>query len=155
MILRKMSVINPTSTATPCSDQSQSFAIPSTNLEFASLCLRNAWTLVDFHANEFKARAAAAAATATTTATASDANPAAGTTSGSAASAGSAPLAQVADEKPECSPSKPLIAQSMHNLRCAVLAASAYVQICLGEYLLALDYARKLAQLEQLPDVYA
>lgn len=153
-----------TQTQIPHSDQSQSFAIPSTNLEFASLCLRNAWTLVDFHASAFKARANAASAATL----AADAEPAAMATATGSTSATQAPAQQptktattttadapAPDEKSECNPSKPLSEHSMHNLRCAVLAASAYVQICLGEYLLALDYARKLSQLDQLPDVYA
>lgn len=106
------------------SDDSQSFAIPSTNLEFASLCLRNALTLVEHHAREFKINKTTASG-----------------------------IGRV--EKSECSPSKPPTQQTFNNLFCAILAAYSYVQICLGEYMLALENANKLIQLEYLPDAYA
>lgn len=106
-------------------DESQSFAIPSTNLEFASLCLRNALTLLEGHSGEFKA------------ATEQYDN------------------WQTIVEKSECNPSKPLTLNTFNKLKCAVLAAYSYVQICLGEYLLALKYAKELLQLTYLPDAYA
>lgn len=43
----------------------------------------------------------------------------------------------------------------MNNLMCATLAASSYVQICLGEYVLALKNARQLIAVDKLPDAYA
>lgn len=113
----------------PHSDQSQSCAIPGTNLEFASLCLRNASTLVEYHAVEFFR----------------DSEDGVSDTSAS----------ETSSARTACHPSRPLAEQSFRSLRCAVLAASAYVQICLGEYQVALEYARKLAQLDQLPDAYA
>lgn len=117
-------------------NDSQSFAIPSTNLEFASLCLRNALTLVEFHAREFKQKE-------TTAAAASDAGD---TTNESW---------YEIPEKSECSPSKPPTQLTMNNLMCAILAAYSYVQICLGEYVLALKYATQLIAIETLPDAYA
>lgn len=41
------------------------------------------------------------------------------------------------------------------QLKYAVLAAYSYVQICLGEYLLALKYGQELASTPNLPDAYA
>lgn len=41
------------------------------------------------------------------------------------------------------------------QLKYAVLAAYSYVQICLGEYLLALKYGQELARTPNLPDAYA
>lgn len=58
-------------------------------------------------------------------------------------------------EKSECSPSKPPTQQTINNLLCAILAAFSYVQICLGDYLLALKHANQLIMLEVLPDAYA
>lgn len=114
------------------SDESQSFAIPSPNLEFASLCLRNALTLVEYHTNEFKVQLNTPPAT--TSATADWTN---------------------ISEKSQCNPSKPLTINTFNKLKCAVLTAYSYVQLCLGEYLLALNYAKELIKLPYLPDAYA
>lgn len=98
-------------------------------MEFASLCLRNALTLVDYHTNEFKIQS-------------------------------SSPATSNADwtknsEKSQCNPSKPLTINTFNKLKCAVLTACSYVQLCLGEYLLALNYAKELTKLPYLPDAYA
>ncbi|XP_037027888.1 CCR4-NOT transcription complex subunit 10 [Bradysia coprophila] len=109
------------------SDESQSFAIPSTNLEFASLCLRNTITLIDHHCNEIKKTPSTAANTDWT---------------------------QI-DERNQCNPSKPLNMNTINKLKCAALCKFSYVQLCLGEYLLALKSAKELLQLTYLPDVHA
>lgn len=121
------------------SNDSQSCAIPSTNLEFASLCLRNALTLVEFHAREFKQKE-------TNNTTTTDADK---TKESIPSNWHETP------ERSECSPSKPPTQQTMNNLMCAILAAYSYVQIKLGEYVLALKYAQQLIALECLPDAYA
>lgn len=40
------------------------------------------------------------------------------------------------------------------NLRIAVLAASAYVSLCLGDYIVALEHARTMLNIEKLPGAY-
>lgn len=59
------------------------------------------------------------------------------------------------NEKNQCNPSKPLTMSSFNKLKCAVLTACSYVQIRLGEYLLALKHAKELIQMTYLPDAYA
>lgn len=118
-------------------NDSQSFAIPSTNLEFASLCLRNALTLVEFHARELAKKKETDAAEKPNEST----TPADNWTE--------------MPERSECSPSKPPTQQTMNNLMCAILAAYSYVQMCLGEYVLALKYASQLIAVDSLPDAYA
>ena len=42
----------------------------------------------------------------------------------------------------------------MKNLRCSALVASAYVSLCLGDYLIALEYAQELLQQSNLCGVH-
>mgnify|MGYP006989416986 FL=1 len=42
----------------------------------------------------------------------------------------------------------------MKNLRCSVLAAAAYVTLCLGDHIIALDYAQELLQQKPLSGVH-
>lgn len=58
-------------------------------------------------------------------------------------------------ETAPCNPSKSLTLDAFMQLKYAVLAAYSYVQICLGEYLLALKYGQELASIPNLPDAYA
>jgi len=41
-------------------------------------------------------------------------------------------------------PASPLYKNELENLKCSVLAASAYVALCLGDYLTALQHATEL-----------
>lgn len=108
------------------SDPNESFAIPNTNLEFASLCLRNALALVEHIENDFKL-----------------------------VKPDSTSKLQQNNERTQCNPSKALSHGAFLKLKYAVLAAYSYVQICLGEYLLAYKYAQELLKVPNLPDPYA
>lgn len=107
-------------------DENVSFAIPNTNLEFASLCLRNALALVEHYENDFKLNAGAD---------------------------GPSKWHQI-HEKTQFNPSKALTHSSFLTLKYAVLTAYSYVQICLGEYILSLKYAEELLKMPDLPDAY-
>lgn len=109
-----------------CSDPNESFAIPTTNLEFASLCLRNALALVEHIENDFKS-----------------------------VKSDSTSKLQPNNERTQCNPSKALTYGAFLKLKYAVLAAYSYVEISLGEYLLALQHAQELLQVPNLPDPYA
>lgn len=52
------------------------------------------------------------------------------------------------------SPSKNLTLESFLQLKYAVLSAYCYVQINLGEYILALKHAKELLDLAEVPDAY-
>ncbi|XP_031625291.1 CCR4-NOT transcription complex subunit 10 [Contarinia nasturtii] len=108
------------------SDPNESFAIPNTNLEFASLCLRNALALVEHIENDFIG-----------------------------GKPDSTSKLQQNNERTQCNPSKALSYGAFLKLKYAVLAAYSYVQISLGEYLLALKYAQELLKMPNLPDPYA
>lgn len=55
---------------------------------------------------------------------------------------------------PGPAPSTPLSPRSIAALRNAILAASAYVSLCLGDYLLALEYAQNLLTQPRLSGVH-
>lgn len=110
------------------SDPNESFAIPNTNLEFASLCLRNALALVEHIESDFKANAGKLDSTSKLNSN---------------------------NERTQCNPSKALSQEAFFKLKYAVLAAYSYVEISLGEYLLALKHAKELVQMPDLPDPYA
>lgn len=112
-------------------DDSQSFGIPSTNLEFASLCLRNSLALIISYENDFVQ------------------------TADSSETIKNPENWKKISEKSQCNPSKPLTKLTFDKLKCAVLTAYSYVQLSLGEYTLALKYAKELIQLDYLPDAYA
>lgn len=57
-------------------------------------------------------------------------------------------------EKTQTNPSKPLTHIGFLKLKYAVLTAYSYVQVSLGEYILALEYAETLLKLPDLPDAY-
>ncbi|XP_063908299.1 CCR4-NOT transcription complex subunit 10-like [Zophobas morio] len=104
------------------STESESYAVPVPSLEFASLCLRNAATLLP-----------------------SDNN--------------TSPIPLflipgVTPPVPSCTPgpapSSPMSPESIMSLRNSILAASAYVALCLGDYIMALEHAEKLLQQPRL-----
>ncbi|XP_059611339.1 CCR4-NOT transcription complex subunit 10 [Phlebotomus argentipes] len=104
------------------------FAIPSPNLEFADLCLRNAYTLVE----HFMAQR-----------------------SSHGDSASGADLNMQWDKKTEgiaTHPSKPLKDSAFDQLRCSILAAFSYVLLTLGDYTLSLKYGQELLTVANLPD---
>ncbi|XP_052230090.1 CCR4-NOT transcription complex subunit 10-like isoform X2 [Dreissena polymorpha] len=94
-------------------------AIPAATLEFASLCLRNALLLLSGVPETM----------ATDQAQNEDKED------------GKLGPEAVFVQAP---PGNPMRATEVHNLRCSVLCASAYVALCLNDYTMALDYANTL-----------
>lgn len=92
------------------------------------MCLRNALALVEHIESDFKL---------------------------SAAKPDSTSKLNSNDERTQCNPSKALTQNAFLKLKYAVLAAYSYVEICLGEYILALDHAQDLLKVPNLPDPYA
>lgn len=111
----------------PFNAEDQSAAIPSTTLEFASLCLRNAVTLIEFHSGELAKQAEAAEKP--------------------------GPWDKAYEGVP-CNPSQPLKAASLEKLKIATLSAFSYVQLCLGDYTLALKYAQETLAIADLPETH-
>ncbi|XP_017785231.1 PREDICTED: CCR4-NOT transcription complex subunit 10 [Nicrophorus vespilloides] len=97
------------------SSESQSYAVPIATLEFASLCLRNAKTLLPSSENSSPVPLLL--------------------------SPGVSPQLT---SNPGPSPSSPLNLKSIDELRNAILAASSYVSICLGDYIVALEHSKEL-----------
>lgn len=102
--------------------ESQSYAVPIPSLEFASLCLRNAQSLLP-----------------------------------SDTSVSPIPLflipgvtPPVPSFSPGPAPSPPLSPDSVMNLRNSIHAASAYVSLCLGDYILALEHGKELLKQPKL-----
>lgn len=117
------------------SSEVQSSAMPMPTLEFASHCLKNALLLLQ------------------------EDTPEQGSLSGSFASDdGDGLLPGVAevgtDQCINCLPSNPIRGQEIINLRIAVLVASSYVALCLGDVVMSLHYAETLLSHPKLPGVY-
>lgn len=120
-------------------EESGSSAIPSPNLEFASLCLRNALTLVNYYsqlANAFE----------------SDGDKASSSKSETFGMFGN--NWNKVNESISCNPSKPLTKSAIDKLKLHILTASSYVSLTLGDYTLALQYAKDLIKMENLPDTH-
>lgn len=105
----------------------QSAAIPNTTLEFASLCLRNAVNLIEFHTGELARHAQVA----------------------------DKPVSwdKVYEGVP-CNPSKPLKPANLEKLKIATLSAYSYVLLSLGEYTLALKFAQENLAMHDLPETH-
>lgn len=111
-------------------EEGESFAIPSTNLEFASYCLRNALTLIEYYINDL--------------------------VSGNIPQFPSnTPMWAQIVERSQCNPSRALTLNELESLKHAILAAYSYVHLCLGEYSIALKLAQDLAGMANLPDTFA
>uniref|UniRef100_A0A1B0DC78 CCR4-NOT transcription complex subunit 10 n=1 Tax=Phlebotomus papatasi TaxID=29031 RepID=A0A1B0DC78_PHLPP len=98
------------------------------NLEFAVLCLRNAYTLVEHFLAQRKME--------------EDKQP-------------DADLNVEWDKMREgiaTHPSKPLKDGAFQQLRCSILAAFSYVLVTLGDYTLSLKYGKELLKIPNLPD---
>ncbi|XP_073727992.1 CCR4-NOT transcription complex subunit 10 isoform X3 [Misgurnus anguillicaudatus] len=114
--------------------EGQSSAIPVASMEFAAICLRNALLLLPEHQQSDSK---------------SDNGSKSCSQSGSTESCGETGDAcsgktQEADKFIPATPSSPLRKQEVENLRCAILACSAYVALALGDNLMALNHAEKL-----------
>ncbi|KAM9353009.1 CCR4-NOT transcription complex subunit 10 isoform 1-T1 [Symphorus nematophorus] len=114
--------------------EGQSAAIPVASMEFAAICLRNALLLLPEHQQLD-----------TKTENGSKSSSQSGSTeSGSENSDACSGKGQDADKFLSAAPSSPLRKQEVENLRCSILACSAYVALALGDNLMALNHAEKL-----------
>ncbi|RXM34113.1 CCR4-NOT transcription complex subunit 10 [Acipenser ruthenus] len=113
----------------------QSAAIPVASMEFAAICLRNALLLLPEDQQEAKSENGSK--------NSSQSSSVESSSEGSEACSGKG---QEGDKFIPSPPSSPLRKQELENLRCSVLACSAYVALALGDNLLALNHAEKLLQ---------
>lgn len=114
--------------------EGQSAAIPVASMEFAAICLRNALLLLPEHQQQDSK-----------TENGSKSSSQSGSTeSGSENSDACSGKGQEADKFLSAAPSSPLRKQEVENLRCSILACSAYVALALGDNLMALNHAEKL-----------
>lgn len=118
---RKIILTPQLSRDTKYSCEGQSFAIPVATVEFASLCLRNALLLLPDSQLEEPAVLPTPQSAGVPTVTPSPSS-----------------------HYVYAAPSNPLALYEVASLRCSVLALSAYVALCLGDYIVALDHAQML-----------
>uniref|UniRef100_A0A673Z311 CCR4-NOT transcription complex subunit 10 n=1 Tax=Salmo trutta TaxID=8032 RepID=A0A673Z311_SALTR len=112
----------------------QSAAIPVASMEFAAICLRNGLVLLpDHQQQENKAENGPKTP-----------SQSGSTESGSENSDACSGKGQEGDKFLSAAPSSPLRKQEVENLRCSLLACSAYVALVLGDNLMALNHAEKL-----------
>ncbi|AWP15806.1 putative CCR4-NOT transcription complex subunit 10 [Scophthalmus maximus] len=114
--------------------EGQSAAIPVASMEFAAICLRNALLLLPEHQQP----------DAKTENGSKSFSQSASTESGSENSDACSGKGPEADKFLSAAPSSPLRKQEVENLRCSILACSAYVALALGDNLMALNHAEKL-----------
>lgn len=108
-------------------EDGHSSAIPNPNLEFAALCLRNAVTLIQNYKNKFNGN--------------------------NSVNVNLTSWTEYEDEN-FCSPSMPVTKESYDNLIAAIYASYSYVSIRLGDFVVALEYAKMLLELQNLSDAY-
>uniref|UniRef100_A0A3B3VP56 CCR4-NOT transcription complex subunit 10 n=1 Tax=Poecilia latipinna TaxID=48699 RepID=A0A3B3VP56_9TELE len=114
--------------------EGQSAAIPVASMEFAAICLRNALLLLPEHQQpDAKAESGS-----------KNSSQSGSTESGGENSDPCSGKSQETDKFFSATPSSPLRKQEVENLRCSILACSAYVALALGDNLLALHHADKL-----------
>lgn len=128
---RKIILTPQLSRDTKYSCEGQSFAVPVATVEFASLCLRNALLLLPDSQTTDQVLVPAPDSTDVPTVTPS-------------------PSSHYA----YAAPSNPLGPHEVVNLKCSVLALSAYVALCLGDYIMALDHAEMLLVQPSLSGVH-
>lgn len=116
-------------------DESGSSAIPSPNLEFASLCLRNALTLASHYMQVANGLDGKSIRSETFGFFGNNWN-------------------KIHDDGVLCNPSKPLSRLAIEKLLLHVLTASSYVAICLGDYTMALHHAKEMLKLENVDDTH-
>lgn len=130
---RKIVLASQSAQNSPYSD-GQSAAIPVASMEFAAICLRNALLLLPEHQQQ----------DAKTDNGSKNSSQSGSTESGSENSDACSGKGQEADKFLSAAPSSPLRKQEVENLRCSILACSAYVALALGDNLMALNHAEKL-----------
>ncbi|XP_053736660.1 CCR4-NOT transcription complex subunit 10 isoform X2 [Synchiropus splendidus] len=113
--------------------EGQSAAIPVASMEFAAICLRNALLLLPEQQQEVKTENSSKMSTHSGSTESCNEN--SDTCSGKSAES---------DKLFPAPPSSPLRKQEVENLRCSILACSAYVALALGDNLMALNHAEKL-----------
>ncbi|XP_058244961.1 CCR4-NOT transcription complex subunit 10 isoform X4 [Hemibagrus wyckioides] len=122
------------STQNTAYSEGQSAAIPVASMEFAAICLRNALLLLPEHQqHEGKPENGS-----------KNSSQSGSTESGSENSDACSGKSQEGDKFIPAAPSSPLRKQEVENLRCCILACSAYVALALGDNLMALTHADKL-----------
>ncbi|XP_058037396.1 CCR4-NOT transcription complex subunit 10 isoform X5 [Ahaetulla prasina] len=116
----------------------QSSAIPVASMEFAAICLRNALLLLPEDQQELKQENGSKAGNQLSGNESNENNEACNSKS------------HEGDKFIPAPPSSPLRKQELENLRCSILACSAYVALALGDNLMALSHADKLLQQPKL-----
>ncbi|XP_019735528.1 CCR4-NOT transcription complex subunit 10 isoform X5 [Hippocampus comes] len=114
--------------------EGQSAAIPVASMEFAAICLRNSLLLLPEHQQQDVKMENSSKSS----------SQSGSTESGSENSDACSGKGQEADRLLSAAPSSPLRKQEVENLRCSILACSAYVALALGDNLMALNHAEKL-----------
>ncbi|XP_062364951.1 CCR4-NOT transcription complex subunit 10 isoform X2 [Cinclus cinclus] len=117
----------------------QSSAIPVASMEFAAICLRNALLLLPEDQQEPKQENISKTS-----------NQLGGNTENAESSEACSNKSHEGDKFIAAPPSSPLKKQELENLRCSILACSAYVALALGDNLMALNHADKLLQQPKL-----
>ncbi|XP_075778079.1 CCR4-NOT transcription complex subunit 10 isoform X1 [Pelodiscus sinensis] len=117
----------------------QSSAIPVASMEFAAICLRNALLLLPEDQQEPKQENGSKTNTQL-----------GGSTENNESSEACSSKSHEGDKFIPAPPSSPLRKQELENLRCSILACSAYVALALGDNLMALNHADKLLQQPKL-----
>lgn len=125
---RKIILTSQLSKDTKYISSGQSHAIPEATVEFATLCLRNALALLPDTVVE---------------------EPVVIPPEGA-----EGPPVPPPSGKVYAGPSSPLSPQEVGSLRCSILAASAYVCLCLGDYVVALGHAQMLLTQPKLSGVH-
>ncbi|XP_064410973.1 CCR4-NOT transcription complex subunit 10 isoform X1 [Latimeria chalumnae] len=116
----------------------QSSAIPVASMEFAAICLRNALLLLPEEQQETKQENSSKSASQL------------GSVESSGEGSEICSKGHEGDKFIPAPPSSPLRKQELENLRCSILACSAYVALALGDNLMALNHAEKLLQQPKL-----
>uniref|UniRef100_A0A8C7AJL8 CCR4-NOT transcription complex subunit 10 n=1 Tax=Neovison vison TaxID=452646 RepID=A0A8C7AJL8_NEOVI len=117
----------------------QSSAIPVASMEFAAICLRNALLLLPEEQQDPKQENGS-----------KNSNQLGGNTESSESSETCSSKSHDGDKFIPAPPSSPLRKQELENLKCSILACSAYVALALGDNLMALNHADKLLQQPKL-----
>ncbi|XP_075896822.1 CCR4-NOT transcription complex subunit 10 isoform X1 [Nelusetta ayraudi] len=124
------------STQSSVYSEGQSAAIPVASMEFAAICLRNALLLLPEHQQQ-DLKAEPGSKTSSQPGSVESSSESNDICSGKW---------QEADKILSAAPSSPLRKQEIENLRCSILACSAFVALALGDNVMALTHAEKLLQ---------
>ncbi|XP_052579256.1 CCR4-NOT transcription complex subunit 10 isoform X7 [Peromyscus californicus insignis] len=118
----------------------QSSAIPVASVEFAAICLRNALLLLPEEQQDPKQE----------TGSKNSSSQLGGNAESSEGSETCSSKSHDGDKFIPAPPSSPLRKQELENLKCSILACSAYVALALGDNLMALNHADQLLQQPKL-----